>query len=57
MQAQADGWQAIIPDSYTRTEFPLEYFFELRNSAGQAWLFPGFEPNLCNQPYFVLLQA
>ncbi len=28
-------------------------FFELRHDA-DAWLYPGFAPDLANQPYFVV---
>ena len=57
MESRDDGWQAVIPGDYTRSPFPLEYFFELQTAAGQATLYPGFAPNLCNQPYFVVRQG
>jgi hypothetical protein len=44
----------VIPAEYTRTEFPLEYYFEVRTSGGTAGLFPGFTPEFTNQPYFVV---
>ena len=46
-----------MPKDYTRSPYPLQYFFELHNAAGRAWLFPGFAADLCNQPYFVVRQA
>jgi hypothetical protein len=45
---------AVIPAEYTRAEFPLEYYFEVQMSDGKVGLFPGFAPELTNQPYFVV---
>ena len=54
MERQSTGFAAIIPADYTQTEFPLEYYFEVRKGDGTAGLFPGFTPELTNQPYFVV---
>ncbi len=43
-----------IPASYTGPDYPLQYYFELREGPGKAWLYPGFAPDLANQPYFVV---
>jgi hypothetical protein len=63
---QADGWQVAsmqatnghfegtIPGSYTRTDYPLQYYFSLGKGKAGVVLFPGFEANLANQPYFVV---
>ena len=59
---QAERWQsmelasgaATIPASYTDSPYPLQYYFECRTSPEQAWLYPGFAPDLANQPYFVV---
>ena len=48
------GYRASIPADYTDSPFPLQYYFELRSAAGEAWLHPGFGPELVGQPYFVL---
>jgi len=32
----------------------LEYYFELKQGAASAWLYPGFATDLHNQPYFVV---
>ncbi len=65
---QAERWQAAemtgsgnqyrgaIPPDYTRSPFPLQYYFELRDGPA-AWLYPGFAPDLANQPYFVIRRA
>jgi hypothetical protein len=50
-------YRATIPGEYTNTPYPLEYYFELRDEAGRAWLFPGFDATRMNQPYFVVRQA
>jgi hypothetical protein len=63
---QAERWQAIdmdlrggccrasIPAAYTGSPYPLQYYFELHGSHGQAWLHPGMAPGLGRQPYLVL---
>ena len=46
---QAERWQSIelnneearIPAEYTRTAFALQYYFEIRNEPGKAWLLSG----------------
>jgi hypothetical protein len=52
-----DEYRATIPAQYTDSPFPLEYYFELRDGAGRAWMFPGFNPDWSNQPYFVIRQS
>jgi hypothetical protein len=54
MLAQAGTYRAAIPGSYTDSAFPLQYYFEGIESREKAWLFPGFAPDLANQPYFVV---
>lgn len=56
MNGGAEGYQATIPGDYTDTPYPLLYFFELRNSQGTAWLYPGLSDDLSSQPYFVIRQ-
>jgi len=54
MEAHGDDYRAAIPAAYTDTTYPLEYYFELKAGPENAWLHPGFAPNLANQPYFVV---
>lgn len=54
LQANRETYQAIIPASFTDSPYPLQYYFELRRDPGNAWLYPGFTPDLMNQPYFVV---
>jgi hypothetical protein len=56
MQAKAGKYRATIPGSYTDTEYPLQYYFELKEKRryANAWLYPGLNADLTNQPYFVV---
>jgi hypothetical protein len=45
---------ATIPAQYTDSPYPLQYYFELRDATATAWLFPGFNRDRNNQPYFVV---
>lgn len=63
---QAERWNAVetiietgacsaaIPAVYTQSAFSLEYYFELRDGARRAWMCPGFNEKLSNQPYFAI---
>jgi hypothetical protein len=57
MKANGLVYTAEIPASYTNSEYPLEYYFELRENPESACLFPGFNENLDNQPYFVIRES
>ena len=57
MQRVANTCKATIPGDYTNSKYPLEYYFELRNSPESAWLYPGFNEKLNNQPYFSVRQV
>ena len=54
LQAQGTQYQATIPAHYTDSPYPLQYYFELRQEPASVWLYPGFAPDLTDQPYFVL---
>lgn len=47
-------YTGTIPGAYTDSEFPLEYYFQLKPTQSKAFLYPGFSPALTNQPYFVI---
>ena len=51
---RGDELEAIIPAAYTASEYPLQYFFELRDGTGTPRRFPGFTSEVGNQPYFVV---
>jgi hypothetical protein len=57
MEAKGEQHQATIPASYTNSQYPLEYYFEIREGKERAGLFPGFLSTLVNQPYFVVRRA
>ncbi|MDE2265789.1 MAG: hypothetical protein KGL29_07815, partial [Alphaproteobacteria bacterium] len=54
MDDNGDSHRAGIPAAYTASPYPLQYYFELREASGKASLYPGFDADLTNQPYFVL---
>ncbi|MFI5070661.1 MAG: twin-arginine translocation signal domain-containing protein [Terriglobales bacterium] len=47
-------YRTVIPASYTASKYSIQYYFELREGTGKAWLYPGFDADLTNQPYFVV---
>jgi hypothetical protein len=47
------SYKGTIPADYTHSAFPLEYYFELKRGS-EAWMHPGFNATLSNQPYFVV---
>jgi hypothetical protein len=54
MEKRGDAWAATIPAAYTDSPYPLQYYFEVRESRAKAWLHPGLGPQLTNQPYFLV---
>ncbi|HMJ62325.1 MAG TPA: hypothetical protein VK493_11205, partial [Bryobacteraceae bacterium] len=57
MEARERTYRAAIPAAYTESAYPLQYYFEVKQSAGKASLYPGFGPDLTGQPYFVLRRS
>jgi len=57
MEARENTYRADIPAAYTDSPFPLQYCFELKETPDKAWLYPGFAPDLANQPYLLLRRA
>jgi hypothetical protein len=54
MTARGGIWRSAIPGPYTDAPYPLQYYFAVTGTGGEAWLCPGFEPDLANRPYFLL---
>jgi hypothetical protein len=50
-------YTATIPSAYTDTQYPIQYYFELKLDATSAALHPGFGADLTRQPYFVMRRA
>jgi hypothetical protein len=57
MKGGPSGYRAQIPGTYTDSPYPLQYYFELKETPKKAWLYPGFTADRTNQPYFVLRQS
>jgi hypothetical protein len=51
------GYHAVIPGDYTDSDYPLQYYFELRETPQTAWLYPGLGADLLGQPYFLVRRA
>jgi hypothetical protein len=52
MQTMEKRGQVMIPAAYTNSHYPIQYYFELKGGKA-ASLYPGFNKDLTNQPYFV----
>ncbi|HKE21050.1 MAG TPA: hypothetical protein VKB88_01605 [Bryobacteraceae bacterium] len=53
MQAHDNEFRATIPADYTQSPYPLQYYFEVHTPGGST-IFPGFSPDLSNQPYILV---
>jgi hypothetical protein len=56
MMGQNGAYQAIIPDEYTKSQFALQYYFELEYASTAATMYPGLGPDLTDRPYFLVQQ-
>ncbi len=54
MGQQGSVYRATIPGDYTDSNYPLQYYFEFKQGTDKTWLYPGFNSDLTNQPYFVM---
>ena len=57
MKLAGSRYAAAIPATYTDSQFPLQYYFEVRQGPESATLYPGLGADLTNQPYFVVRRA
>ena len=46
------AYRGAIPADYTESPYPLLYYFEVEEAGGSG-LYPGFDKDLSNQPYFL----
>ncbi len=53
LQRDGEVLRATVPGSYTESPFHLGYFFVVREPTGDAWISPGLDADLANQPYHV----
>jgi hypothetical protein len=54
MELRGKLYHGAIPASYTEPDYPLQYYFVVKEGAESARLYPGFTKTLTNQPYFVV---
>ena len=57
MQLRDGRYRVTIPGTYTDSQYPLQYYFELKQDPTSAWLYPGLAADLTGQPYFVVRRA
>jgi hypothetical protein len=53
MQARDREYRGVVPAGYTQSPYPMLYYFEVQSATGST-IYPGFNPDLSNQPYFVV---
>lgn len=53
MQLRDRQYRSVVPADYTQSPYPLLYYFEV-HEAGASVIYPGFNPDLSNQPYFLV---
>ena len=53
MKLSGSSYRVSIPATYTDSVYPVQYYFEMKEG-DNSWLYPGFGPDLINQPYFVV---
>jgi hypothetical protein len=56
MKAEGNSYSGVIPADYTKTKFPLQYYFGLDAENGTA-IYPGLDESFMNQPYYVVRSA
>jgi hypothetical protein len=54
MRQEGGSFSASIPAAYTRSPFPLQYYFTVTLRSGETSLYPGLGTELMDQPYFVV---
>ena len=54
MTADGAGYRAVIPGDYSDSHYPLQYYFELRETQQAASLYPGLGADLLGQPYYLV---
>lgn len=56
MDGEGERRTVSVPGDYTDSPYPLELYFIVTVSSGDAWIVPGLDQSLANQPYHVLRQ-
>lgn len=57
MDRRLGRYTAAIPGEYSDSPYPLVYLFTVHDESGDAWLEPGLDETLANQPYHVVRQG
>jgi len=57
MVRRGSDFLSRIPGAYTDSAYPLAYFFIVHHPGGDAWIMPGLDDDLANQPYHVIRQV
>ena len=56
MQRRGGAYRASIDGEYTRSPYPVQYYFEIGDAKTKT-IYPGFAMDLANVPYFVIESA
>ena len=56
MRRKGEIFQAVIPEHYTQTRYPIEYYFTIDVENEGIAIYPGLDDNLANMPYYVVQQ-
>lgn len=56
MDKKGSKYQAIISAEYTKTRYPITYYFAIDMGDAGIAIYPGFNDNLSNMPYYVVRQ-
>jgi hypothetical protein len=54
MKRENGGYTSAIPDDYTNSIYPLQYYFAFQHKDASAGFYPVFNSTLSNQPYYVV---
>lgn len=57
MKKAGGSFSSEIPAAYSRSEYALQYYFELQHTPSIVTMFPGIGPDLVDRPYFLIEQA
>ncbi len=57
MGKAGDQYQAVISAEYTKTRFPMTYYFAVNTGKEGIAIYPGLDENLASMPYFVVRQT
>ena len=57
MDSRDGRHHATIPADYTKSPYPLQYYFEVQRAGQAPGIHPGFGPEKTGQPYYVVRQT